>query len=496
MTRVLARLPHRARAARRREEGLGVISVVMVTALVTGLMLTAMSLTVSNLGNASRDRQALAALATSEVGVAQAIQFLRSANLSSLTCVEPPPGQPAGATCQGPPGGWTSQAHPRQVRTDSVPGACVSAVDCVKVWISTLAPYVPDCPGRRQTPPVACSGTYRVHSTGISGGGPGRRSLAVDVQVTPYSFPMGVFAESFSGNGNVGMHRISLFTNGCLVNRQRDDRPGSGVQFAYDAAAGRPALDLVYGQPAAAHATGEVSTSNTSCSRGGGGGPVHAPGTPCNREFRFDQSGSGGPLTAGDDCRGSYAPTGYPTTSRFDAAALERYGYRPRGLTDAQYDTLRSQAQAQGTYDLEPAGVPAAVTAALAAGVSSPVLFWDDRDVALDQSSFPAAFLRPLDDTIGCSSRSVTIAVTGAGHDLSYQGGNTTPYLAASIFVPDGQLTGRGGRNTIGTVFADTIDLGGNVDFHMDRCFASNPPGAVLEAQVVNFREADAADVR
>lgn len=496
MTHLPARLPHRPRAPERGEDGLGVISVVMVTALITGLMLTAVSLTVGNLGNASRDRQALAALATSEVGVAQAVQFLRSTNLSGLTCFEPAPGQPAGPTCQGGPApSWTSEAHPRQLRTDSVPGACVPQVDCVEVWISTVAPYVPDCPGRRQTPPVACSGTYRVHATGISGGGPARRALAVDVQVTPYPFPMGVFAESFSGNGNVGMHRISLFTNGCMINRQRDDRPGSGVQFEYDQAAGRPALDLVYGRPAAAHATGEVSTSNRSCSGGGGGGPIHRPGAPCHPDFRFDQSGSGGALAAGDGCRGSYAPTGYPTSSAFDAAELKRYGYRPRGLTDAQYDVLRAQAQAQGTYNLAPGAVTGALSAAAAAGNRSPVLFWDDRDVDLRSPHFPASFLRPLDDTVGCTSSSVTIAVTGAGHDLAYQGGNTAPYLAASIFVPDGQLSGQGGRNTIGTVFAQTIDLGGNVDFHMDRCFASNPPAAVLEASVVNFREDDSRDL-
>ena len=44
--------------------------------------------------------------------------------------------------------------------------------------------------------------------------------------------------------------------------------------------------------------------------------------------------------------------TKYPTTSLFTQAELQNYGYRPRGLTDAQYDALRSQAQAQGTYNI------------------------------------------------------------------------------------------------------------------------------------------------
>ena len=89
----------------------------------------------------------------------------------------------------------------------------------------------------------------------------------------------------------------------------------------------------------------------------------------------------------------------------------------------------------------------------------------------------------------------MTIIVAGAGNDLRYQGGNTSPFLTAAIFVPDGTLTGQGGRNTIGTVYAKTIDLGGNVDFYLDSCFANSPPGGVLDVQVTNFREDDGTDI-
>lgn len=476
------------------DDGLGIVTVVMVMAVVSALTLTAVSLTVNNLGNASRDRQALAAMATSEAGVAQALQFLRSGNVSNLTCTEPPPETVPGPSCQGATQSWTSTANPHQVRTDGVAGNCVATADCVKVWIGTVAPYVPSCSGRRQSPPVPCSGSYRIHTVGSSGNGPGRRELAVDVKVTPYPFPIGVFAEGFSGNGNVGIHKMSLFTNGCMFNRQRDDQSGSGLQFQYDSSAGRPVLDLIYDQPAAAHAIGDISTSNQSCGSGGGGGPIHQPTARCNANFRFDQSGSGGALTAGDACYGKYVRTDgsvYPTTSGFGGADLQRYEYRPRGLTDAQYDALRAQAQSQGTYDIPTSGVSARLSALATAGISSPVLFWDNGDVALRSSDFPATFLRNLSDSGTCASQSVTIVVTGTGNDLKYTGGNTAPFLVGSIFVPDGELTGQGGLNTIGTAFAKVIDLGGNVEFYMDQCFASNPPGAVLDVQVTNFRELD-----
>ena len=55
--------------------------------------------------------------------------------------------------------------------------------------------------------PPPASASYRVHSTGVADGGPSARKLAVDVKVRAYPFPIGVFADSLSGNGNVGIIR-------------------------------------------------------------------------------------------------------------------------------------------------------------------------------------------------------------------------------------------------------------------------------------------------
>jgi hypothetical protein len=483
---------------RRDDAGIGVITVIFVIAVLTAFLITATAMTVNNLGNTQRDRQALSALATSEAGVAQATQFLRSGSIGALTCVEPPAGAAPGATCTGGGPSWISSTNPKEVMVDGAAGACLVASNCFKVWIGTVQRYVPNCAGRHAVPAVACFGIYRVHSTGLAGGGPSARKLAVDVKVTPYPFPIGVFADSLSGNGNVGVHSESIFTNGCMMNRQRDDAGGSGVQFAWDSANNRPVLDLIYDQPVAAHATGDISTSNTSCGSGGGGDPIHMTSI-CNSDFKYDQDGSGGALpSTGNPCYGAYTRsdgTKYPTTSLFTQADLQAYGYRPRGLTDAQYDALRAQAQAQGTYNLPTGSIDATLTSLASAGITSPILYWDQGSISLSSSDFPAAFLRDLDSSGTCSSNSVTIVVSGPGNDLTYQGGNTSPYLVASIFVPDGQLTGNGGRNTIGTVFAKTIDLGGNIDFYMDACFANNPPGATLDAQVITWREDDSKDI-
>ena len=378
-------------------------------------------------------------------------------------------------------------------------GGCVVQVECFKVWIGTVKPYTPRCAERRLTPPQQCYGTYRVHSLGVSGNGPGARKLAVDVKASPYSYPMGVFSEQgFSGNGNVGIHAESIFTAGCMFNRQNDAASGSGTRFAYDNVAGRAKLDLFYDQPVAAHAVGNVSTSNNSCGSGSGGAPVHAAG-PCNPTFRFDQDNSwtgAGDLVPGDACYGKYVRTDgsvYPTTSKFTMADLQSYGYRPRGLTDAQYDALKAQAQASGTYNVAPGNLNATLANLVTAGVTSPVVYFDNGAVSLSAGNFPASFQRALDQSSSCSTSSVTIVVVGAA--LDYNGGNSAPFLVSAIFVPDGTLSGQGGVNTIGTIFAKTVDLGGNPDFHVDECFVNNPPGATLDVQVLNFREEDNKDI-
>ena len=483
------------------DAGIGVVTVIFVMAVVSALSITAATVTINNLGNTARDRQGLAAMATSEAGVSAAISYLRGGNLGSLTCeISSDPAAPLPASCLGGTESWTSSTNPKQVRLDGTAGACTAGLDCTKVWIGTLKKYSPGCPESRLTPAQRCTGVYRIHTLGYSGNGPAARRLAVDVEVAPYPYPIGVFTENFSGNGNVGVHRMSVFSNGCIKNRQRDDTSGSGFQFEWDSANSRPRLDVVNDQPAAAHTTDLITTSNNVCGDGSGGERIHKPGSPaCNTQFRYDQSGLGSALTAGDGCHGAYTRADgskYPTTSQFTPEELARYGYRPRGLTDSQYDALRSQAQAQGTYNIAMGSLNAQLTALANAGIASPVLYWDNGTQSLNMSNIPSVFKRTINnDATNCGTNSLTIVVVGPGNGLNFSGGNTSPYVVASMFVPDGTLVGQGGSNSIGTIFAKTLDLGGNVDFYMDKCFAANPPGATLNVEVVNWREDDSKDV-
>jgi hypothetical protein len=483
-----------ARLRRRDDEGIAMLAVILMVAVLSLLIATASAVITNNSNNAGHDRQSLGALSSGEAGVAQAIQYLRGTTLAQLTCAEP--GTSSACTSSSNP--WVNSASPKQVRIDGGSGNCVTSSDCFKVWIGVVTPYNPNCGTRLANPPSPCYGTYRIHSTGVAGSGPGARRFAVDVKMRPLDYPLGVFSETnFSGNGNVGIHSESLFTGGCISNRQDDSHSGSGFQFQYDSAAQRPIMDLFYGIPAAAHAVGDISTSNTSCGAQGQAGPIHASAA-CNTTFPFDQSGgaSAGNISSTNCGKDPITGVRYESTSKFTMTDLQSlYGYRPRGLTDAQYDQLRTTAQAEGTYNLAPSAVSAALTSLAASGVTSPVLYWDNGDVSLTASNFPSTFLRDLDTNSGCTSNNVTIVVSGGSNNLSYTGGNNGPWLSAAIFVPDGKYTGQGGRNTIGTIFAHIIDLGGNPDFYMDQCFASNPPGATVEVKVVNWREDDGTNI-
>lgn len=478
----------------RDDQGIAMLAVLMVIAVMGLLLVTATTVITNNVGNSAHDRQSLGALSSSEAGIAQAVQYLRGTTLGQLTCAEPG----TSSACTSSTNNWVNPSNPKQVRVDGNAGSCVTSSDCFKVWIGVVTPYNPNCGTRLLTPPKPCYGLYRIHSTGLAGSGPGARRLVVDVNLAPLSYPLGVFSEtSFSGNGNVGIHSESIFTGGCMYNRQDDSHNGSGVQFQYDSTNQRTIMDLFYGIPAAAHAVGDVSTSNTSCGSQGNAGPVHA-NAACNPTFPFDQSGGSAAGNITSTVCGKDPITGvrYESTSKFTMTDLQNlYGYRPRGLTDAQYDQLRTTAQAQGTYNLPTSSINSVLTGLASAGVTSPVLYWDNGPISLSSGNFPSSFLRNLNTSGACTSNNVTIVVTGGNNGLTYQGGNTAPFLSAAIFVPDGTLTGSGGRNTIGTVFAHTIDLGGNVDFYLDNCFASNPPGATVDVKVVNWREDDSTDI-
>ena len=490
--------------------------VALVTALLVSLTLIAFGgivavLGVNNLRNANRDRQSGSSLGAGDAGIAQAIEYIRSNGVVGLTCPDSNP-----ASCSGNPAGWSNPSNPELVPLDSAQVGCVaSGNDCAKVWIGVVQAFAP---------PAVKAGLFNIHSEGLFGAGPSARKLVVTVRVRPSTFPIGVFGQTVSGNGGTAVYTESLFTTDCVS--PIDTGSGNGTRFS--------GLDSYWGQPAAAHTTTHISSAvhcgsrNYIASSSPTNSAASAAACPSNGALNADQSGDGGLISAttGNQCYrlyqrldGSWYPdgvcppgvsspytNGLCDTTAFTTTDLQRYGYRPRGLSDAEYAALKSRAQAQGTYNIATANVSAAITAVVNAGINSPVLYWDcgsagnicsnSNPLSLKYSDFPAGMFTNPPTAAGqsCAApmRIVTIIVEHAG--VTFQGGNNT-WFDGAFFVPDGSFNGNGGYQILGTLFSNNLDLGGTQAFSLDSCWLQSFPGPVLTVTQTAFREDDNADV-
>lgn len=477
--------------ARGGDDGAALITVIGIVAVITVLAVTAATLSINNLRNATRDKQSNSALATSEAGVAEAIEFIRSGRvgLASLNCMEPAPGQAPSGTCLTNTLRWANSSNPMQVRVDGGSGDCLATETCYKVWIGAVERY---------DPPLRTYGVYRIHSRGEFGGGPAARNVVVEIKVEPYPFPVGVFANTLLGNGAVAIRNESLFTTQCIAQRGADTPDGDGgggLRFNLSG------VDLHYDRPPGAHTTDETWTS-TAC---GGGGPSNRPihqTADCDPQRPYDRSKHGGPLVLGDGCRRMWTSpaTGrtfdYPQTSAFSLDDLAAAGYRPRGLSDAVYDVLEARARSAGTY-WEGATAPASVWSNLAAlgGAQAVLYVKSSAEVRINPPDIASAYFRTVQQTSTCPPSNLVIVVEGGGLSFGTAGGMTSgdKKLVAALFVPDGKYISNGNLPIIGSIFAKEMTVSGTSDFQLDQCFVDNPPSSIIDVKAQRFFEDDAS---
>lgn len=496
---MIACLRRRIRAARHDESGMGLLTVMLFVGVVTTLSVAVSGVVINSVKTTSRDRQALGALSTAEGGVAQAVQEIRGNPPGFFNCHEPAAlGSPSG-NCLTNPQGWTSYSHPEKVAAGG--GSCTSGVSCYEVWISTLANYNPTSSPVHDpitgvlTDPHTVQ--YRIHSTGVSGGGPAARSVLVDISATLAGFPLGVFSDSIDMNGTPAIHHESVFTLDCVSNRAKIsfDNIQSGTYNGYDWASD---------EPQAVHTASYISTSG-SCSDASSS--IHSAGAPCNSLYPFDQDLAGGVLSSSNpSCYNSWVSplTGktYAQTSSYTLSDLENAGFRPQGLTPAEYDALKQQAQADGTYN------PPSISTALS-GVSSStaVLYFDNGDVTIGPGDIPSRFFRGDNSTNGgtaptpgdlssCPSLSSLIIVVRYHNLMINSFGGQSGDLVASVFVPEGSYGGHGDAPILGTIFAQTFTLRGTHDFYLDQCFVNNPPSMLLDLKQVRYHEVDTVTIQ
>ena len=438
---------------RRDERGVAMVTVLLVSAVLTALGITVTQVSLSNLGNAGRDRVAGGALGAAEAGVARAIAYINMNNTHALSC------SPA---CSTNP--WGNSASPEVVDFPDGRQAYV--------WIEPVQPYMP---------PSYRVGIYKVHSVGTAGSGPGKRTLEVTVEVKPMEFPLGIFTKDKLNNGGTGsVYNESVYSDSCIDNR--DKMTFSGI-------------DAYYGIPSAAHSTKYITNANLGAAgcennlatvRTTDNKALHraSVGT-CNPSFPYDRDNTplGGPFPGGSSC--SSAPNQYTSSSLFnlDMLKAEPYNFLPRGLTDAQYQLLRARAQALGTYytTTSPPSWPTAAT------MPNAVLYFkvpagQEVNIQTELNSYAWA------NDPSCIMQHPTIVIVVEGGNLRL---NSNSKIAGAVFVPDGQMTYNGGAQLVGTVFTKQLFMTGNSQVSLNDCYTRATPGGVLEIKPTRFREVD-----
>ena len=454
------------------DRGAAIVTVLLLLMALTAVATTVATVAVNDTMSSSRDRQSVAAFATADAGIAYGLEYIRNNSVDSLTCLESRSATPTDPCASNP--AISNPITPAKVKVGGT-GTCVSGNTCYEVWISAI---------RRFQPPAVKTGLYRIRSLGRFGGSPGAKALSVDVEVKPASYPIGVYGTRLVGNGGTTVMNEMLFTQDCVSPRYN----GSGNGMRFDG------VDPYWGEPSSANSTTQVSTANN-C---GSSGFVHNGGVcPSDAALRFDRTQSGGVLPAGSPCSFTYVKpdgtTGVRDSSHFSMEILQRdYKFQAGGLSDSQYKSLKARAQALGTYNTPAGQLNAKLAAAVVAGTSQPVIYYDNvSEVALSRGDIPApTFARAPGGA--CTPHSVVVVVRNG--NLTYQGG-TSEWRDLALFVPEGNFTGNGGYNILGTLFTQQLSITGGQRFELDECFIRNLPGPVLELKVVSFREDDRRDV-
>ena len=466
-----ATAPAAARRSEPADRGSAMVITLMVLALVTALSTTVAVVTINNLRASLSAQQSGGALNSADAGIAQAMAHMRVAGVRDLDCTSAAPAAPA-----------CSRAWGSSNRTTVTMSAATG--QSYQVWIESVAPFPANQPGR-----------YRIHSLGKASGS-ASREVVTDVVVVTEDVPKGIFARTISGGGSASVARESIFSTGCVYQRSKI-RMVEGE------------IDAAYGIPIGVHSSQVITDANGStqyCTPTNKA--LHSKTSPvrtCDPAYPYDQDKLGGSLS-GTAC--SSAQTTYPdhygaqdlngdgstdvhgSYIKDDDTLFDLFNINPRGLSPFQVEEYRAIAEAQGNLWTESTGwtSPDEENAVMFFDLSE-----DDPGGTVDLNDITGfGRVGNLASTdAACTTRSLMIVIEGGNARL-----NSNQRLAASLFLtsgaPNGQIfKANGTANFIGTMFADNINLTGNVDLSLDPCFIDNVPPGLLEFSLERYRELD-----
>jgi Tfp pilus assembly protein PilX len=430
----------------RDDRGIAMLSTIMVLVVLVALGTIGAVTVTATLQTTHRDLSATSGFFTSEAGVAQAVDYLRSHGVKTINSCY---------TTQG--------ASPCPFAFDATNGVNMGQV---VTSTGTYTYYIK--PTTMLNIPTSHTGIYRVHSIGNRADGT-LQVTDTDLQVRVYPFAFGVYVSQQMSQGNgVNATTESVFSASCVNKRANISLTGT---------------DAFYGIPAAVHAAGYITTSKNGCSATDSG-DIHKS-TKCNSSYPADQDALGAAVTSPCNPPGAQTPSNScnfpasPSTSAFSASDLACYNPNPRGLPQAEYDQLKATAIAQSSYFTS-----GAYTQPDSTLYPNGVLYID-----LTNSSSKSVSLNSVTGypTSACGTKSLIIIVLGG--DATINAGTS---IVGSIFVPDGSLKFNGNATVIGTMYAKNMDTGGGASsISLQTCYTQNLPATLLDISALHFHQAD-----
>jgi hypothetical protein len=421
------------------EGGSAIVVVVLVVAAMTGLAITATVMAVANTQSADRDRQGAMALDIADAGVAAGIEFLRS-GANGINCAE------SGLTYNGTTwssatacaGAWNGPANAQTVNAGG---------QTYSVWVSRVS---------KALPPTTRESVYKIRSTGrTSVSTAGVRQVEATVVARPFTYPVGVYADSVAAVGTADVTNETIFSSGCI----------SGVKHT-----GVTGADLWYGGLAGIKTTGGVTDNNGSCTASN---DVLNNANKCygfgNTEYPVSTP-YGGVQATPASCYNL-------VTTKFTLTDLQdSFGLTARGLQPQQYAALKSIAKSQGGYY-----TTSSYTSPNAAVYPNAVLYF--KLAPGDEVSLNAITGY---DSATCGTRSIVVVIEGGDARI-----NAGADVVGALFVPDGTLRGNGNSTLTGTVFAKNIDkFNGTAEIRLDSCWVDNFP-ILNDFRVSDYRQVD-----
>lgn len=448
-----------ARPTRARDEGTAMILTLMVMALVTVLGTTVLNVTINNLSATRQSEDSARALDAADAGLTQSVARLRSQGVRGL-----------GSTpCTTD--GW--RGTPPLI-SQSVPGG---GGQTYQTWIAQCV--------------SSTSGIRKTLVTSRGAAGRGVRVLQEQVSLTiPHGLPLGAFGRSLESNGTPDLNGISLFSTGCVWSRSALDFHGS--------------TDLAYNIPAAVHTSKIITDSN--------GTGANCPATdskrihsttasqcqPATGATRYDQDSLGGPCAAletayptyygAQDTNGDGIAEVQGTKIADDQTLFDLFNIAPDPFTPTQLIDLRAVAKTQGSYYVNSASASSYAVPDPTAYPDA-VLYFDFKGSAIGSTVNLDKLATTWPPSTTCAARSLLVVIDNGNASMNGNSG-----VAATVVLTSrtyGTFQTRGTSTLVGSVFANTLDLGGTANLKFDACSVSNLSPRLFIATTSAYLELD-----